>query len=281
MGLMFYLSYLYLEDAQCVAKQRTRAGHRVTVFLLDGALWFFVSLPASLGTEFLGLWLPSSLEAELSEAMAAHEAGLVHVTVDAIEAAFTCVLPKGDVAFICENRLLICILSYHNEVIVELSLQVLVIEIGACIDKWLLFVGLFHHFQELKQRVAELLSGESGGGFHVYHRNEVLLFWAALLKEVFELGGLRRLRTIEMIGSYFEAMTTSHEDVVLEAVIFSVASLGSLDIDVGHIGIFAHRLPEDVALIVGDIYAMHMLAGIFTLHSLGVRYYGKKGKNEG
>ena len=51
-------------------------------------------------------------------------------------------------------------------------------------------------------------------------------------------------------------------DVALEVRVDTVATLGSLQIDVGHLGILAHRLPEHLSLIVAQVDAMHMVAGI-------------------
>ena len=51
-------------------------------------------------------------------------------------------------------------------------------------------------------------------------------------------------------------------DVALEVRVDTVATLGSLQIDVGHLGILAHRLPEHLSLVVAQVDAMHMVAGI-------------------
>ena len=71
-------------------------------------------------------------------------------------------------------------------------------------------------------------------------------------------------------------MTVSHLDVSLEGGINAVATLGSLQIDVRHIGALAHGFPKHVALIVADVDAVNMVARILTLE-VGVAFLYRHG----
>ena len=46
-----------------------------------------------------------------------------------------------------------------------------------------------------------------------------------------------------------------HVYVFLVSLVYSCVALGGLDIHEGHLAVFSHSLPEDVALVVADIYA--------------------------
>lgn len=63
-------------------------------------------------------------------------------------------------------------------------------------------------------------------------------------------------------------MPVSHLYVVLVTFVNAVTALRALYVHVGHLGVFANSLPEDIALIVTDVYAMDVTAGVFALHLL-------------
>ena len=75
----------------------------------------------------------------------------------------------------------------------------------------------------------------------------------------------------------------AYEELEKEQLIYSVAGKGFYvkarnrellkedqirQIDIRHLGVIAHRFPEHIALIVAEVYAMHMTAGILALHLL-------------
>ena len=53
-------------------------------------------------------------------------------------------------------------------------------------------------------------------------------------------------------------------DVTLIALVDTVATLRGLQIDISHLRVLAHRLPEHLALIVRQIDAVHVTTGILT-----------------
>lgn len=83
--------------------------------------------------------------------MPAHESALVHVAIDTIQFSLTGILPHFKVSSILEHRLTLGILGYHQLVAVELSQEIMVVEVGARIDERLLSVCLFYEMQELEE----------------------------------------------------------------------------------------------------------------------------------
>ena len=65
-------------------------------------------------------------------------------------------------------------------------------------------------------------------------------------------------------------MAVCHLNIAFKGGINAVTTLGCLQVHIGHIGPVAHRLPEYVTLIMTQVEAMNMLAGILTLH-IGIR----------
>lgn len=90
-------------------------------------------------------------ESNLSQSMPAHESTLIHVAVDTVQFSLTGILPHFKVSPILEHRLTLGILGYHQLVAVELSQEIMVIEVGTRIDERLLPVCLFHEMQELEE----------------------------------------------------------------------------------------------------------------------------------
>ena len=60
-------------------------------------------------------------------------------------------------------------------------------------------------------------------------------------------------------------MAVSQLDVTLEGGVDAVAALGSLQVDVRHFGVLAHRFPEHIALIVADVDAVNVAARVLAL----------------
>ena len=142
---------------------------------------------------------PAVSELQLAELMVAHETALVNVSLDAVEVSLSGVLPKGDVPIVDEYRQTLRVLSNHQQVSVELSCEVLVVEVRSGVDERSLTIFVLHHLKELEQRVAELLRAKSSRCFYVDHRYKVLLAWLTLHQHIFHLRLLVRLRTIEVV----------------------------------------------------------------------------------
>ena len=68
-----------------------------------------------------------------------------------------------------------------------------------------------------------------------------------------------------MVRADLQPVSVSHLNVTLEGGVNAVTALGSFQIDIGHIGIVAYRLPEHVALIMTHIYAVYMRARVLAL----------------
>lgn len=90
-------------------------------------------------------------ESNLSQSMPAHESTLIHVAIDTVQFSLTGILPHFKVSSILEYWFSLGILRYHQLVAVELSREIMVIEVGTRIDEGLLPVCLFHEMQELKE----------------------------------------------------------------------------------------------------------------------------------
>ena len=90
-------------------------------------------------------------ESNLSQSMPAHESTLIHVAIDTVQLSLTGILPHFKVSSILEHWFSLGILCYHQLVAVELSQEIMVIEVGTRIDERLLPVCLFHETQELEE----------------------------------------------------------------------------------------------------------------------------------
>ena len=88
-----------------------------------------------------------------------------------------------------------------------------------------------------------------------------------------------------MIAAHLQTVAVSQLDVPFVAVVYAVAALGGLQIDVRHVGILAQCLPEHLALIVAHVYAVYVCACVLALHvaqHLGKEGHGQKqGQNGG
>lgn len=80
-----------------------------------------------MGYTFIG---PLALVSYLSQPMFTHEAALVYITINAINAPFTCILPHSEVAIVDEFGLACGVLRYHKWVAINLASQVAVVKIG-------------------------------------------------------------------------------------------------------------------------------------------------------
>ena len=76
--------------------------------------------------------------------MFTHQAALVHVALHSVEPSLAGVLPDDVVAAVGQLWLLVAVHGNHQGIAVELSLQVLIIEIALGVDQGLLVVGLLH-----------------------------------------------------------------------------------------------------------------------------------------
>ena len=89
-------------------------------------------------------------EANLSQLVSLHEPTLVYISVDAFQFPLTCILPHLEVPAVCQHGDALGILGYHDLVVVYLSREIVVIEIGPSIDEWFLSVGFLYQVQEFE-----------------------------------------------------------------------------------------------------------------------------------
>ena len=202
-----------------------------------------------------------------AQAVVAHEAALVDIAAYAVDVALAGILPHQVFVAVGQHGLVAAVLRYHELVVLELSLQIGVIEIGIGIEQGLAVVGALDKAYELGQRVDELLALQAAACLDVDHRYEVLLLRAALREEVLQLSLLWDSRTVEMIRAHLEPVAVSQFDVPLIFVVDSVAPLGRFQVDIGHLGL-ADGFPEDVALIVAEVDAVYMRACVFAFDAL-------------
>ena len=83
-------------------------------------------------------------ESDLSEPVLSHESAFIDIAVHAVEPSLSGVLPHLEVPAVSERGLTLGVLRYHELVAVELAQQVVVVEVGASIDEWLLLVCFLH-----------------------------------------------------------------------------------------------------------------------------------------
>ena len=215
--------------------------------------------------------------------MTPHEARLVNIAVDAHDAPLAGVLPHGDVALVGQHWLVLRIHGNHQLVVVKTTLQVLVVEVAEGVDQRLLTIGMLHQLQERHQRVAELLRRQTAVALDVDHRDEVLLAGQTLGLEVLQLAAQRRLGTEEVVGAHLQTIAVGQVDVAFKIGVDAVATLGSLQVDVGHLRILANRLPEHLALIVRQVDAVDVRTGVLALQIgvvVGLSLY-RKVENKG
>ena len=123
-------------------------------------------------------------ESDFPKAVIAHEAAFVNVSSDSVDVALSGVLPHRDVASVFQSGLKVGVLGNHDAVVIEFSLQMLVVEVRTRIYQRLLLVGRLDEFKKLEQRVAEGLCAEPANGFNVNHRQQLLLIRQALGYEI-------------------------------------------------------------------------------------------------
>ena len=131
--------------------------------------------------------------------MFSHKSAFIYIAVYTVESSLSGILPHLNIPAITEHRLSLGVLGYHDLVAVELAEQVVVVEVGTCIDERFLLVGFLYEMQKLEERVTEFLCRQVALGFHVYHRQQILVTRSALCHEVFQLSLLWNAGTIEMI----------------------------------------------------------------------------------
>ena len=204
-------------------------------------------------------------EADFPQAMTPKEPGLVNIAIDTDNTAFTRILPHRNVTFICQYGFLVEIQGNHQLVIVEFAYEMPVIEISERIHQRFLAIGMLHHTEERQQRVAKLVYLQTTERFDINHRYQILLAWQALGSKVIQLLLQGSLRSEEMIGSHLESVAMREINVPLKLRVDAVSTLRGFQIDVGHLGVIAHRLPEHITLIAAQVDAVHMCTGILAL----------------
>ena len=140
----------------------------------------------------------------------------------------------------------------------------LVVEIAEGIEQRLLTIGALHHSQEPEKRIAELTVRQSASGLNINHRYQVLLARQTLCLEILKLLHQGCPRTEEVIRSHLQPVTMRQFDVTLITLVDTVATLRSLQIDIGHLGVLANGLPEHLPLVVRQVDAVHMTTGVLT-----------------
>ena len=215
-------------------------------------------------------------ESDFPQAMAAHEAALVHIAVYSVEPALTRILPHFEISTISQHRDALRILGNHQLVAVELAQKIVVIEIGSCIDKGFLLVCLLYEMQKLEERIAEFFCIHAAFRLHVNHRQEVLISRSALGHEIFQLPLLRDACSVEMIRTHFHSVAMSQVDILLVFAVDVGSALGSFQINVSHLRVVAHGFPEHVALIMTQVDAVNVPTSVFALH-LGMGSQGNYG----
>lgn len=164
-------------------------------------------------------------EPNLAELVLAHEPTLVDVAVDAVEMAFTGVLPQDVLLSIGEDGLTRGVLCDHELIVVEQSLEVGVVETRTGVDEGPLPVGFLHEDEELRERVAKLFLRQSAAGLDIDHRQQILIAGATLCHKVVKLLHLTDARTIEVVGTHFEPIAVSQVDVLFIFIIDARATL--------------------------------------------------------
>ena len=212
------------------------------------------------------IFILSVSESDFSQSVLSHEPALIDIAVDAVQSSLSGVLPHLEVSSVPEHWLALGVLRYHELVAVQLAQEVVVVEVGSCIDEWLLLVCFLHEVKELEEGVAELFRLHAALGLHVYHRQQVLVARTALRHEILQLCLLWNAGTIEVIGAHLESISVGEVDVVLVFAVHVGASLGGLEIHVCHLGVVTDGFPEHIALIVAEVDAVYVLTGVLALY---------------
>ena len=90
-------------------------------------------------------------EAYLAKAMVSHKAALIHIATDTRNASLTSILPHGNLAVVSDYGFFVCVHGNHDFVVVNLTLQMLIIEVATGIDERFLLIGLFYQVEEIEQ----------------------------------------------------------------------------------------------------------------------------------
>ena len=69
-----------------------------------------------------------------------------------------------------------------------------------------------------------------------------------------------------MVGTYLETVFMGKVYVLLVLAVYVVATFGSLEIYVSHLGVVAYSLPENVALVMAEVYAVYVATCVLALH---------------
>ena len=85
---------------------------------------------------------------DITQTMEAHKTTFVHKPVDTEDPSFTGILPHRNIPIVCQYRLLFGIHGNHQFIIVDLSEQMLIVEVPERVEQRLLTVGPFNHPQK-------------------------------------------------------------------------------------------------------------------------------------
>ena len=90
-------------------------------------------------------------ESYFPEAVTPHETALVHIAADTHDTPFARVLPHSDIPAVGQYRFFLRVHRNHQLIVVDLTQQMLVVEIAEGIEQRLLTIGTFHHSQESEE----------------------------------------------------------------------------------------------------------------------------------
>ena len=94
-------------------------------------------------------------EPYLTQVMVPHKTALVDITTNAGYATLARILPHRDFSLVSNDGLLFCVHRNHEFVVVNLTLQMLVIKVATRIYQWFLLIGFLDEVEKVEQRVTE------------------------------------------------------------------------------------------------------------------------------
>ena len=87
-------------------------------------------------------------ESDFPEAVTSHKTAFVHIAADTHNTTLARVLPHSDIPAVGQYRFFLRVHRNHQLIVVDLTQQMLVVEIAEGIEQRLLTIGALHHSQE-------------------------------------------------------------------------------------------------------------------------------------
>ena len=151
--------------------------------------------------------------------MPSHQARLVDISVYAIDAPFTGVLPSEDVPPVLQYRLSSVILCDKELIAIKGPTEVAIIEVCVSVDQRLDPILLCHEYEKTLKTIAQSLSAQSASSLNIYHWDEVLVLWTTLHAEVAQLLLLWNSRTIEVVRTDIHTIALCCLDIIKIALV--------------------------------------------------------------